>query len=392
MDIRSFVIPASNKMLADSQIEKLNKRAAKLGLPEITLSYDKAISQQRNINGIKRNILFLPVNLSGPLSVSYDGWDFIATLQHLPTGENIIRSISDQFDIPNKYKECGSNCEHCKVNRYRKDTYLVRHNNNQVMQVGSSCIKDFLGGNSPDDILKRANLIAELMQFMNGAQQNLDSNFEDMFHINNFLAQTSAVIRDHGWLSKGEAFNTGAKSTAVRVLDNFNPPYNDFYFKLSEVTDISLQHAKEAIEWVESLSDEVCELSDYLHNIRAIARAGMVEIRTAGFAASMLSAYDRDKAKHQVKPISCHVGIVKVREEFNLTLKNHFTGISQYGEYHRYIFNDDSGNIMIWKASSPADLEDGKRYKIRGTVKEHSEYKNVKQTIITRCEVVTYYA
>ena len=33
------------------------------------------------------------------------------------------------------------------------------------------------------------------------------------------------------------------------------------------------------------------------------------------------------------------------------------------------------------------DIEEGKTYTIKGTVKEHSEYKGTKQTILTRCKI-----
>lgn len=391
METRSFIIPASNKSMVEGQIEKLNKRARKLNLPEITLAYGKAFVQERDIKGTIHSILVLSVEVSGPLTISYEGWQFIATLQHLPTGENIIRAITDQYVIPNRYRECDSNCEHCKVKRYRKDTYLVRHDNNQVMQVGSTCIKDFLGGNSPDDIVKRANLAAELMQFMHGASQGgVGSNDEGLFHIVEFLAQTTACIRDHGWLSKSEAYRVGGKATAVWVRENFDPPYNS-KFTFSVINDEDREFGKEAAEWVEALSDEECDASDYLHNIRAIARSGMVGWRTMGYAASIVPGYSRELLKRQPKAISSHVGAIKVREEFDLTLKNHFSGVSAYGEYHKYVFRDDRGNVMIWKASSASDLEEGKKYKIRGTVKAHTEYKGIKQTEINRCEVVTIY-
>ena len=156
MSNRSFIIAASNKSLVESQIEKLNRRAFKLDLEPITSVWGKAFTD------INDNFL-IPCDLTGPLSVNFAGWSFIATLQHLTTGENIIRNISDEFVVPLEYRSSGSDCQHCMVNRYRKDTYVVRHDSGKYFQVGSTCIKDFLGGNSPDNIMKKANLIGELV-------------------------------------------------------------------------------------------------------------------------------------------------------------------------------------------------------------------------------------
>ena len=147
METRRFIIASSNKNAVIKQLEKMSKRAIRLSLPQISYGFDKPFVDTSGH-------LMIPIDISGPISVNYDNWEFVATLQHLPTGENIIRSISKDSDIPPQYRSNDSICEHCKVNRYRKDTYLVYHiHKNTYMQVGSSCIKDFLGGNSPDNIL-----------------------------------------------------------------------------------------------------------------------------------------------------------------------------------------------------------------------------------------------
>ena len=50
-----------------------------------------------------------------------------------------------------------------------------------------------------------------------------------------------------------------------------------------------------------------------------------------------------------------------------------------------YKFIDIEGNVFIWITSCYIDMD--KRIKLRGTIKEHSEYNNVKQTVLTRCKV-----
>jgi hypothetical protein len=381
-ETRSFIIPASNQTMVEEQLEKLNKRANKLGLDPISITWEKAFTD------CKDNLL-VPCNLTGPVSISYDGWEFIATLQHLPTGENIIRAITDDCDIPVEYRTAGSDCQHCNSKRYRKDTYVVRRQPAIYKQVGSSCIKDFLGGNSPDNILQRASFIGELISFMKGAGTYNGARDEGVFHIVKFLAHTSACIRDHGWLSKSKAYEDGGTATATRVQDNLHPPTGKHV--VSQIQTSDWDKAKSATEWAESISDEEAEASDYLHNIRAIARSGMVGYRTCGFAASIISAYERTL---QVKPTyqaSNYVGIVKARDTFELVLKRHFTYDSDYGVVHKFLFNDKSGNVIIWSTNTLQNFELNKKYGVKGTVKEHSEYKGVKQTLITRCEIVTFY-
>jgi len=384
---RSFIIPVSNRKMVEEQIEKLNRRAKKLGLDEISLTWEKAFIDSKD------NLLS-PCLLKGPTSISYEGWEFIATLQHLPTGENIIRAIVDDADIPTQYRTVGSDCQHCQSKRYRKDTYIVRSlpgvfgATMEYRQVGSSCIKDFLGGNSPDNILQKASFIGELISFMNGAGAHNGSRDEGIYHIVKFLAHTSAVIRDYGWLSKGKAYENGGVATASRVEDNLHPTLN---YIPSEVKSEDWDKAKSATEWAENIPDAEAEASDYLHNIRAIARSGMVGHRTVGFAASVINAYERDLQDKEPKFTSEYVGTLKTRSIFELVLKHCFTYEGSYGTTRKYIFQDAVGNVMVWSTTSLQDLEVGKKYGVKGTIKSHDTYKNVKQTFISRCEIVTSY-
>lgn len=378
MNTRSFVIPASNKSMVEQKIEKLNKRATKLDLEPIVLTWGKAYTEQDEI--------LLPCELTGPLSVSYDGWEFIATLQHLPTGENIIRAITDEYEIPLEYRESGSACEHCHVNRYRKDTYVVRHDATcEARQVGSTCIKDFLGGNSPDNIMQKASFIGDLISFMQGARISNQGHDENIFYINNVLAHTSACIRGYGWISKAEASRTGALATAMLVESNMR---GDNTYIQYPVTQEDKDLAKEAAEWAENLSDEEVEASDYLYNIRAIARSGMVGFRTIGYAASIVSSFMRNNSPRTTKHESDFVGTLKQRDVFKLLAKkvSGFTG--PYGYTNKYVFQDDSGNIMIWLTSTEQPIKEGKQYAIKGTIKAHHIYNDVKETIISRCEIL----
>lgn len=52
------------------------------------------------------------------------------------------------------------------------------------------------------------------------------------------------------------------------------------------------------------------------------------------------------------------------------------------------VFKDDAGNCFIWKSTSAFfNIAEGSQVRLRGTVKEHSDYKGTKQTILQRCKV-----
>ena len=54
-----------------------------------------------------------------------------------------------------------------------------------------------------------------------------------------------------------------------------------------------------------------------------------------------------------------------------------------------YKFADENGNTIVWKTSKCLcdELQQESYYTIKGTVKEQSEYKGDKQTVLTRCKI-----
>ena len=52
-----------------------------------------------------------------------------------------------------------------------------------------------------------------------------------------------------------------------------------------------------------------------------------------------------------------------------------------------YTFRNEHGDSIVWKTSKTLPIERNQRVHVRGTIKEHSEYKDEKQTILTRCKI-----
>lgn len=81
------------------------------------------------------------------------------------------------------------------------------------------------------------------------------------------------------------------------------------------------------------------------------------------------------------------VGAVGDRIECELVVIKTVTQFNGYGKSTFHIFKDDNDNIYIWNTSAKS-LPEGKKYKVRGTVKDLSFYKGQKQNVLTRCNVV----
>ena len=93
------------------------------------------------------------------------------------------------------------------------------------------------------------------------------------------------------------------------------------------------------------------------------------------------------------KAISQHVGQVGNKIAFKGTYVR--TGSWEQPAYagfgmttmYCHTFKDADGNVFTWKTQNGVCLNYGENVEVKGTVKAHSEYKDEKQTELTRCKV-----
>ena len=78
------------------------------------------------------------------------------------------------------------------------------------------------------------------------------------------------------------------------------------------------------------------------------------------------------------------VGSINERLEIQITVVRAIELDNDYGHSTMHIMEDDCGNQYVWTTASKTWAE-GSVKTIRGTVKDHRTYKNVKQTVLTRC-------
>lgn len=385
------------------KMAKLAKRAAKMGLEAPTYSVGEMFSVQKMhpLSGAKYFLHFYPVTVSGQ-APKYAGWTIIATLATLEGGEVIVRSITDTA-IPTRFRDPANskNCDHCKVARRRLETFVVVSDAGEYRQVGRQCIADFLGHKSPETLAAMAGFVAEARAL---AEAGGSSNEEGSLAVDYYLGFVSAAMTAFGWLSRSKARQEGAgvEPTADIAFNHaeFKPNFERELKRRGEerleVTDRDVARATAAMEWATELSDSEVEASDYLYNLRTIVRAGSVEPKTAGYAASVIIAYEKatdQLRKAAEKPVSNYVGTVGERRLFDVVVERVIESSSDFGVTFIYMMTDKDGNDIKWFASHllrDADsrvVEQGKSVTIKATVKRHQEYKGRKQTAVNRAEV-----
>lgn len=93
------------------------------------------------------------------------------------------------------------------------------------------------------------------------------------------------------------------------------------------------------------------------------------------------------EAKLPPKPVSHHIG--QIGEKVELTVSHIRTGSyeTRFGITHVYTFKDEAGNVLVWKTGSSCSFPEG-MFRLGGSIKEHSEYNGVDQTVLTRCKIL----
>lgn len=78
------------------------------------------------------------------------------------------------------------------------------------------------------------------------------------------------------------------------------------------------------------------------------------------------------------------IGNIGDRLELTITVTKNIPLENQYGKSNFHIMEDADQNVFVWTTASK-DWPVGSNKTIRGTVKEHTTYQGIKQTILTRC-------
>lgn len=403
----TYSVPEKNIAKLRVTLDKLVKKAAKLSVGAVSYAvgeFKDVVSNETDAfgNAFERWTRYYAVAVTGERPV-LSGWEFVATLQHAGEAGNVLRCIPG-VELPKEFRNAAPACSHCKVQRRRIDTFVVRNEAGEHKQIGRNCVQDFVGGKDPQEVAK----LAEYLQLAADACGESEGAIggREVVRFGNlvFMAQAAAVIRTLGFISRTKAREAyePMQATSDTVFELLEPSREQRQTrqwqelsKLCEVTEADIKVANETIDWVAAKrGDET--LNDYFFNLTVVLGGESIDVRGMGLAASAVSVYLREigrqaeaaiRAKAQAN--SVHVGEVGKRSDFDVTVTGVISKDGQWGTTHITKMLTKEGNVLTWFASSGSPLEVGQSFRITGTVKDHGEFQGVKQTIVSRCTVWT---
>jgi hypothetical protein len=367
-----------------AKLAKINDRAAKRGFTGlIDLAVERVEVTTTDDFGFQRTDVFFDVALSGE-PPKFDGWTFLATLDWDQHAGLIVRTIPGVGEIDRDSLQEGW-CDHCRTHRQRNNTFLVRHEDGRQVQVGSTCIKDFLGWNAGVVVLYADDVIEQLGFGGFGGQP-------DAVSTKYALAVAWALIKLDGYKP---ASNFGA-TTKGDVIDVLWPPRTmplqrrEELARIAVLADEAMVRAQECIDWV---LNDMTGHGDYVKNLKAIVGADFVTMRNIGVLASAPQAWA--KALHRTliekaATVSEWIGAAGDKVTFTAVVNDIRYVPGQFGpSIVLYTMQTPEGNVVKW-FSSAGTLGDkvGETFTLKATIKALEEFRGVKQTLVTRAKIL----
>lgn len=396
----SITIPSERVNELHARIAVLNRKAVKYSIPPIVTVLGTEIvtevGDQKYLN-TPVTVAFEPIVVAG-------SWSFAASIEHevidgkfknLVSGYNLLKE--DEV----KYREYSSDCSHCQTKRQRNLTYIVRSATGETRQVGSSCLKDYIGV-SVEAAVMSLTILSELSQLddeEDGFGRRTAGSCQ-LDYLKEVVAMTIAVVSKHGWMSQAKANMTLKNITTKSLVYSYlHPtPYDKERLyptkEQNELADSIISRWESTLLVKFETSNDL--LDTFQYKVALSVALGYVKPKVFSIivaAANRESGIiqkekNPDKEKDEFIP-NC---VEKDKVVLDLTVCRITKIPGDYGTVSIMNFKDYEGRKVVWFASSEIDETAwiiGQSYKIKATIKDFKDnVKFGKQTTITRAKKV----
>lgn len=364
------------------KVESLNRRAEKRGLaPAFSIKVEREFSVRTK--GIYEYEDFVEFHIDG-VYPAISGYTLAAVVDHA-SGGLIFRNPAFTEDVDLTPFADRKTCDHCGTKRKRSKTILLSDAAGKIIQVGTSCIIDFLGKEAG-----ALEFFAENSGILGDSDD--DGHYASSPHYATVEICSIAVklISDFGFVKS----NTPG-STASKLMDFVDEHYRSFPRDYDFT--VTAEHTEKAMKAIEFIKNSE-RRGEYQENVFRVMTSGRCEKRVFGFiAAGIRGALADIRKASEVKKMEEQapvekaefpaVGTVIANEE--VTIEKIFTFEGMYGAQHIFIMKSSAGIPFVWKTSTFPDVESSGTYTIKkAKVKAHDDYKGKSQCRLERVSFI----
>ncbi len=389
-------ILASRIEEAHNYVAKANRKLEKAGIAdrfELVIGESKEV-KVNNGSAIAEYVTKVEVELNVP-EISFGGFTFVATL--IDESGDIITRVAPGQDLKG-YRPKDAVCDHCGITRQRNKTYIVRDADGKISQVGSSCIRLFLGF-APTSLWTLEYDLAEFEAsegeggYSNGGTSSYD--------VRELIALAYAITDGGKGYRSARSCEYSGVPTSSRVWFHLYPRFEGFKNAAEEAAARAEHHAiiaaKEAVtaETIDAVIASAATLSsdtDYGSNMQILVGKERVTSKSVNMLISILAVFTKERTQRAEKAakVQGFIGEAGDKVEGIEAVVTDVKPIeSTYGyrttTTYLHTFNDAAGHVIKWFASRHQGVDiDDKVIIVKATVKGQDHFAGQDQTLITR--------
>lgn len=370
-DFNLAKVQAKAKSLAD--------RAVKKGLSggyELSFEYEE-IKSDESIE------LVTWLVISGE-PIKYSGWSFVAVVEY--ENDQAVVNGSPWYEGAQVDRSALKDgyCDSCQIVRYRGKTIIVENEAGERKQVGTSCVKDFLGAEVNGSWYSDKDPFAELDKF-GGSGKGL-------YSIKSVLTAAAQVVRVNGAYVGKYSDSASTKSEAMDLLGLGSLKAVDAAkAKYGSATEEDAEKAAEFIEFAKALEGD----SDWAYNVRAVFAGEYIEFKRFGLVISVVGAKAKAEGKAAEEAAAEKIEITEAlyaeagaKVDIADAVVTFITGFETQWGFTQVIYLVGEGYRFKWMTSSYSDLKEGDKVAFKATVKGLDEYNGKISTQVLRVKAV----
>lgn len=380
--VHKYNIPTFKK-----RVDEINQKFKKHGFPSIEYK-EISVDEEEYIHNFEIYSSFEQKNLIGE-KIKFEGVvelinkEESTKLFYVP--KNIYNIISSEKCVCDK---CKKDIKRGKYIVFSKDVEEIKSRSDLYI-LGSTCAKEFF----PFDI---ADYIGKLNKYFDEFETEYkEFNFEK--GSTNFdISDIALVVMDNtkDFTKVYEKFKTLEEiENDFNLFMNYRKDYRNIY---GEFNEYKVKKAEESIKIAREYFENHC-YNEFDANCKLILQFDNVSEKYFRMAvcAIYFGVVKSKKLKEKEISDSQYVGTIGEKfSDWELTYNGSFGFESVYGYTHVLKFLDKDGNSIVWYSSKGIEsitnsfnIKIGDKINLKGTIKDHKDYKGEKQTLITRCKL-----
>lgn len=374
-EVRTFKISEGNAEATLAKFHKIASRGKSKGL-EGGFTVLGITDQIEKIDGVQYQYKVIEVECE---PVKFSGWEFLSVAE-IEQGVVFTRGIGSAEEIKPSEVKIGF-CAHCQTTRARKKYIFVKSETGEIKQVGSTCVKDFLGWEFAPTFLQDW---AEFEQYTSPVSS--PSGIDTL----SVASAAIAVVAKDGYKSASQFGYSGSTSYTVSEIFRFGAKDSytanlKRYYGVEQFSEEQLAKGQELIDFAKTFAGE----SAYAENLRASAGLEYQTSKTIGIFVSAIIAKQKAEESELAKKVakvykSEQFAETGKRVEIEVTVLSSRVIESEWGSSTLWTFESGDYKFKWFDSGYTFSAEIGESFKIKATIKGLDEYQGQFATKLSR--------